>query len=279
MDILSAFLTHPVGPELLLALFAAAVVAAAIDAIAGGGGLITLPAMLAAGVAPATAIATNKVQSSMGTAMAAITYVRSGQVRVREVVPRILTVLAGAALGSLAVQSIDPSALGRILPVLLGVMAAYFLLSPRVGDIDAEARVPGWVTGWIVAPLIGFYDGFFGPGTGSFFMLALVALDGRGMRRAVAETKLLNLTSNLSALAVFALGGHIDWMLGAVMAAGAIIGARIGAALVIARGTRIVKPLLVCTCLALSARLAWTEYRADAAPPPAAVTTESPTTE
>ncbi|MFD0388398.1 TSUP family transporter [Tistrella bauzanensis] len=139
--------------------------------------------------------------------------------------------------------------------------------------------MPGWVTGFIVAPAIGFYDGFFGPGTGSFFMLALVALDGRGMRRAVAETKLLNLTSNLSALIVFAIGGHIDLIIGITMAAGAMIGAQVGARLVIARGTSIVKPLLVCTCLALSLRLGWTEYVATPAPrlaPPSSVAPPSP---
>ncbi|MEN2987728.1 TSUP family transporter [Tistrella sp. BH-R2-4] len=279
MDIVAAILSHPIGPELLLALFGAAILAAAIDAIAGGGGLVTLPAMLAAGVPPAAAIATNKLQSSVGTATAAITYLRTGQIRLRDVAVRMVTVLTGAAAGSLAVQMIDPSALSRILPVLLVLMALYFLLSPRVGDIDAEARAPGWVTGFVAAPAIGFYDGFFGPGTGSFFMLALVALDGRGMRRAVAETKLLNLTSNLSALIVFAIGGHIDLIVGITMAAGAMIGAQLGARLVIARGTSIVKPLLVGTCLALSLRLGWTEYVATPAPqlaPPSPVAPPSP---
>ncbi|MFD0388399.1 TSUP family transporter [Tistrella bauzanensis] len=130
MDIVAAILSHPIGPELLLALFGAAILAAAIDAIAGGGGLVTLPAMLAAGVPPAAAIATNKLQSSVGTATAAITYLRSGQIRLRDVGLRMVTVLAGAAAGSVAVQMIDPSALSRILPVLLVLMALYFLLAP-----------------------------------------------------------------------------------------------------------------------------------------------------
>lgn len=242
-------------PEVVAALVAVAVAAGFVDSIAGGGGLLTVPALLAAGLPPATALATNKAQSSAGALTAAATYTRGGAVRPRELVPPILTVLAGAALGTLVLTRIDAARLEAVLPWLLLGVAGYVAARPRLGEVETAARVRPRTYTLTVAPLIGAYDGFLGPGTGSFFAVTLVGLRGHDLTRATATTKVLNLTSNLTALAVFALAGAPAWALGAAMALGQAVGARLGARTVLRRGSGLVRPALVVVSVALSVRL------------------------
>jgi hypothetical protein len=245
----------PLAPELLALLVGVALVAGCIDAIAGGGGLLTLPALLWAGLPPVEALATNKLQGTFGTASAALRFLRHGAIDLRALGPAALLTFAGSAGGSWLVGHIDPGALARLLPALLVAFALYFLFSPRVGDPPSRRRVGLPAFGLLAGAGIGFYDGFFGPGTGSFFALAFVALLGYGLRQATASSKLLNFASNLAALLVFALGGHVAWALGLGMAAGQWIGAWVGAHLVIQHGARLVRPLLVVVSLLLSIRL------------------------
>ena len=245
----------PLAPELLGLLVLVAGVAGCIDAIAGGGGLLTLPALLWAGLPPVEALATNKLQGSFGTASATLRFLRHGAIDLRALGTPALLTFVGAAGGSWLVGRIDPGALARLLPLLLVAFALYFLLSPRVGDLPSRRRLGLPAFGLLAGAGIGFYDGVFGPGTGSFFALAFVALLGYGLRQATAGSKLLNFASNVAALLVFALGGHVVWTVGLAMAVGQWSGAWLGAHLVIRHGARLVRPLLVTVSLLLSVRL------------------------
>ena len=239
----------------LASLFAVAVTAGCIDAIAGGGGLLCVPTLLWAGLSPAATLATNKLQGSFGTFSATLHFVRAGAVEPLRLAPTILSVFGGAIAGTLLVQTLDPGFLRTVLPLMLVGIAAYFLLSPRIGEEDRHQRLSLTAFTLSVAPAIGFYDGFFGPGTGSFFAIALVALLGYNLTKATAHTKLLNLTSNIASLLAFLLGGKIVWSAGLVMAAGQFFGARLGSHLVLTRGAGLVRPLLVVMSLAITARL------------------------
>jgi uncharacterized membrane protein YfcA len=242
------------GLDLTALLMAAAFIAGMIDAVAGGGGLITIPALLAAGVPPVQALATNKLQSSFGTAGAVIAFARRSHIDLRRLAVPALASFAGSALGAYLLTQIDPGFLAGALPVLLIAMAAYFLLAPRMSDEDRHSRA-GLALLAAVALLIGCYDGFFGPGTGSFFTTALVALFGFGMIRAVAGAKLLNLASNLAGLIVLMAGGHVLWITGAAMALASIAGGQVGAHATMRFGTGVARPLLIVMSLTLTAKL------------------------
>lgn len=245
----------PVTVEALALLLLVAVAGGFVDSMAGGGGLLTVPALLAAGLGPTAALATNKVQSSFGAATATWNYTRGGAVVPRLLAPAIATTFTGAAAGTLLVQRVDPGFLETLLPFLVLAVAAYFLLAPRAGEVERAARLSSRGFAGTAAPAVGFYDGFFGPGTGSFFALAFVSLRGMELTGATAATKVLNLTSNLAAVLFFALGGVPAWRVGLVMAVGQATGARLGSSLVLARGSRLVRPLLVVVSVAISLRL------------------------
>jgi hypothetical protein len=242
------------GPDLIALLMAAAFLAGMIDAVAGGGGLITIPALLAAGVPPVAALATNKLQSSFGTAGAVFAFARKGHIDFRRFALPAAAAFVGSAIGAFILTRADPGFLSAILPLLLIAMALYFVLAPRMTDEDRHSRArPALLVG--VAMAIGCYDGFFGPGTGSFFTTALVAIFGLGLIRAVAHTKLLNLASNLAGLLVLLAGGHVLWIAGLAMAAGSIAGGQAGAYLAMRFGAGAARPLLIVMSLALTAKL------------------------
>lgn len=242
------------GLDVLALLALAAFIAGLIDAMAGGGGLIAIPALLAAGVPPVEAIATNKVQSSFGTTSAVVTFARRGLIDFRRFLWPVVASFAGSVGGAIALQVVDPSFLTGLVPVLLVAIAAYFLFGPKLSETDTRARL-GHAALVAIMFAIGFYDGFFGPGTGSFMATALVALFGFGLLSATAHTKLLNLASNVAALITLVVGGHVLWLLGLVMAAASILGAQVGARLAVRVGGRAIRPLLVVMSLALTVKL------------------------
>ena len=250
-------------PWIIAALTATAVLTGFIDAIAGGGGLIMMPALLFAGVPPIQALGTNKLQSMFGTTIAFRNFAAKGLVDWRAHKGTIALIFIGASVGVIAVQAIDPGALKLIIPLLLIAVALYVILSPRMSDEDAHHRVGARGYG-PVATLIGAYDGFFGPGTGSFFTASLVGLRGFGLTRATATTKLFNLTSNVASVLLFALGGKILWLLGLSMAAGAMLGGWLGSHTAMRFGAKVIRPLLVTLSIALTARLLWTYFTASA---------------
>lgn len=242
-------------PEIALILLAVSLLAGFVDAIAGGGGLLALPALLWAGLPPALALGTNKLQGSFGTLAASLSFWRKGLIRPREIWPAIVCTFMGAVAGTWLVQSLPGRVLEDLLPVLLIGFAIYFLFSPRLGDRDAKARIGAFGFALLIGTGVGFYDGFFGPGTGSFFVMAYVALLGLNLTRATAQTKALNLTSNLASLLAFSLGGSVVWSVGLLMACGQFAGAWLGAHLAHRHGARLIRPLLVAVSIGMSLKL------------------------
>ncbi len=232
-----------------------ALVAGFVDSIAGGGGLLCLPALLLTGMDSVTALATNKLQGTFGTASATSTFWQKGLLKPQEHLATIVMVFVGAALGVGAVAYAPKQILGAALPPLLILIALYFAFAPKLSDMATKPKLPTAVFTYAIAPAIGFYDGIFGPGTGSFFMLSLVTLFGLGLIEATGRTKLFNFTSNIAALLMFAAGGKILWLTGLVMGLGQIIGAQVGSHMAIKNGAKIIRPLLVVVCLAMAAKL------------------------
>lgn len=243
--------------DLTMVLFFAGIglVAGFVDAVAGGGGLIALPALLSAGVPPVAALATNKFQGVIGTSIAAATFWRKGYINLKALLPAVVTTFVGAFLGAVTVKQLDTSVLQFAVPVALIGVALYFLIGPKVSDVDQTARLGFAPFVPLMGFIIGFYDGIFGPGTGSFLTIGFVALFGFGVTRAAGHTKLLNATSNLAALSFFILGGDVLWPVAIAMAAGQIAGGYLGAMTGIRFGAKIIRPLVVVISIVLAIRL------------------------
>ncbi|MDI7863583.1 TSUP family transporter [Rhizobiaceae bacterium n13] len=246
---------HDIAFSVLLLLVLAAFIAGFIDSIAGGGGLITIPAMLIAGIPPLQTLGTNKLQSLFGSGSATIAYARHGHVNLRKQWPMAIMTVVGGALGAVLATIVPADVLSGLLPFLLAAIALYFAIKPSLSDQDRHQRLSPFVFGLTIVPLIGFYDGVFGPGTGSFFMLAFVELAGFGVLKATAHTKLLNFGSNVGAFVVFILFGAVLWKVGLAMGVGQFLGAQVGSRFAMKNGARVIKPLLVISCLALAAKL------------------------
>lgn len=240
---------------LLLTLASVALMAGFFDAIAGGGGLITLPVLFVAGIDPLAAIATNKFQAASATVSATYAFARKGMIDWKNGLPMAAMSFAGGALGALSVSLVPKEFLQACVPVLLILVAAYFAFSPKPDEHARKAKISVSLFCLAVAPVIGFYDGIFGPGVGSFFMVACVILLGQTLLRAVCNAKLLNASCNLGALSVFALSGAIVWPLALAMAAAAFVGAQLGARCAVHFGPKLIKPLLVCVCCIMALKL------------------------
>lgn len=247
----------PIDLPTLAGLSAVSLAAGCMDAVAGGGGLLTVPALVLAGIDPRSLLATNKLQGCFGTTSATAAFARAGYLPLGSW-PFALAAAAGSVAGALALDHVPQRAISVALPfVLLGV-AAYFAASPRFGD-EGRPRLlsrPTFLA--TVVPLVGFYDGVFGPGAGSFYMAGLAGVLGFGAVKATAHTKLCNVASNLAGLATLALGGHVIWTVGLAMGASSFVGAQVGARLAMRHGAVLVKPLIVTISLALAAKLAFT---------------------
>ena len=246
-------------PSIYLALTGVAVVTGFIDAIAGGGGLIMMPALLFAGVPPIQALGTNKLQSMFGTATALRNYWRSGLVTLSGNRLTAAVVFIGAAAGCLIVQSIKVKALNLIIPSLLVASALYVLLSPRMSDDDAHHRVSakGYAP---IGGAIGFYDGFFGPGTGSFLMFIFIGLFGFDFLTASASSKVINLATNVAAVIVFAAFGLIYYEYALPMGVCNVAGAIVGTRLAMLKGNRFVRHLFLDVVTVMIARFAWEQF-------------------
>ena len=242
------------SPETLGFLMAAALMAGCIDAMAGGGGMITLPALMAAGVPPVAAVATNKLQSSIGTLGACIAYARAGHMNLSAYRWPIAAAFAGSVGGAWLLQRVDPSILAGLMPGLLIALAAYFTFSPRIGEIDRHSRL-GMAGLSLLIGVVGFYDGFFGPGAGAFYATVFLTMGGLGLVRATAQTKAVNLASNVAGLLTMVAGGHVIWIAGLVMAVGSITGGQIGSHLAMRFGSRLIRPLLIIMSLGLTAKM------------------------
>jgi len=228
-----------------------------IDTIAGGGGLLTVPSLLLAGLPAISALATNKLQGSCGTFIASATMIAQKQVAPRTLMWAFVASFAGSIVGCVLVQRAPPRALDVVIPIVLAGIAFYYLVNKTAGEHPGQPRIGNWPYRLLVVPAIGFYDGFLGPGTGSFFGLAGVALRGQTLIGATASAKLLNFASNLAALLGFLAGGRIVWLVGLAMLLGQVVGAYLGAHVVIRGGARLIRPLIVIMCVGMLARYAW----------------------
>lgn len=237
-------------------LLAAGLAGGFIDAIAGGGGLITVPALMAVGLPPHLALGTNKLQSVCGTAVALLRYARCGLTNTPWLALAAVCAAVAGAGGALAVSVMGSELLRQVVPVMLGAVAIFTALKRRFGLEPGKPRVSPRVFAIGGGLLLGGYDGFFGPGTGSFWMLGLVGLLGLELRTATGYTKAVNLASNLGSLAVFLAFGSVHYGAAAVMIVGQLIGARLGSGLVIAKGARLIRPVFITVVLALALKLA-----------------------
>jgi len=246
--------------DVLVLLFAAGLSAGFIDAIAGGGGLISVPALLAAGLPPQIALGTNKMQSTWGTLMAVRRYAKAGLVSWPQVRLTVLVTFVFACLGSWVVTRVSNDVLKQIVPWMLLGIAVYVLLSPGLGKTAAKARLGLMAFAWLAGGLLGFYDGFFGPGAGAFWALACVSLLGLELTRATAFTKMVNLTSNMASLLVFVITARVDYRIAAVMIAGQLIGGRLGAGMAIRHGAGFIRVIFITVVFAMVAKLLWDQF-------------------
>jgi len=236
-------------------------VAGFVDSIAGGGGLISLPVLLSFGLGPQLALGTNKLQGTFGSGSAAWHYLEAKTVALNDCGLGFVFSFSGAVLGTLVVQKVDPSFLRRAIPIFLIAVAVYMLLKPRVGTEDLHPRMRRKQFDVIVGLLLGFYDGFFGPGVGTFWAMAYVLGLGFNLTRATGYTKVMNFASNLSSLALFLACGNIHFGAGLTMGIGQVLGARLGARMVVTRGTKFIKPIFLTVVLAITAKLLYDNYR------------------
>ncbi|MEU3019932.1 MULTISPECIES: TSUP family transporter [unclassified Nocardiopsis] len=249
-------------PEVLALLLLAAVAAGWIDAVVGGGGLLLLPAlMVAAPTTPlATLLGTNKLGAVFGTTSAAIAYARKVRIDRRVVVPTAGLALLGSGLGAALATALTADVLKPVIMVVLAGVALMVVFRPAMGtSADPALRTRNRVLAVLALAGLGvsFYDGVIGPGTGVFLIIAFTAVLGMDFLQASASAKIVNVCTNIGALVVFALGGHVDWLLGLGLAVCTILGAQVGARMALRRGAGFVRAVLLVVVLALLARMGW----------------------
>ncbi|MCL4227677.1 MAG: TSUP family transporter [Myxococcales bacterium] len=235
-----------------LALSGVALVAGLLDGIAGGGGLLTLPALLHAGLPADLALGTNKGQSVFGSGAALLRFARAGQLAPRRSVTSFAAGFLGAAAGALVVSQVDKAALRPIVIALLFAAAFLIVLPRRTGAAAPRRPLTIAVT---LALAIGFYDGFFGPGTGTLLIVGYMWLLAETPAVASANAKVVNFASNLASVLAFAATGLVVWSVSLPMAAGQFVGGTLGARIVLSRGSNVVRAVAVTVALAMVATL------------------------
>lgn len=235
-----------------------------VDAIVGGGGLVLVPALFGVypGAAPATLFGTNKGAAVWGTGWATLQYARRVQLPWDALLPASAAALVGSFIGAWTVTVIEPTGLRRALPFILLAVLIYTLARKDLGRAHAprhRGRAQALLASAIGA-VIGFYDGFFGPGTGSFFVFLFVRVLGFDFLHASASAKLLNTATNVAALVLFASKGHVWWHLAGAMAVANVVGSLLGTRLALRHGAGFVRGVFVCVVTALIAKSAWDGY-------------------
>lgn len=250
-------------PAVIGVLLTGSLIAGWIDAVVGGGGLILLPLIMimAPGLTNGQALGTNKLAAVFGTSSAAVTLARK--------IPTALGALRwaplaflGAGGGALIAASVDKTIMRPIIIVVLVAVGFFVLLRPSFGR-DKEPRTlskRSWAAGAAIITALGVYDGAFGPGTGLFYIMSLTALLGGDFMTSAAWAKILNVATNLGALTVFAVRGDILWLLGFGLAVTNIIGARIGARMVLGRGAGFVRAVILCMVIVMAGKLAYDQF-------------------
>ncbi|MBU4486244.1 MAG: TSUP family transporter [Candidatus Delongbacteria bacterium] len=241
-------------------LFIAGTAAGFIDSIAGGGGLITVPVLLLAGLPPQMALGTNKFQSTFGSITSSYNYVKNGKADLRIALRGIIFTFIGASIGTVAVQFTSNDFLMKLIPFLLTGVLIYLLVSPKAGEIEREKRMSAKWFYMIFGLAIGFYDGYFGPGTGAFWVILIVFFLGQEMVSATAYTKVMNVTSNITALLFFVIGEKVLFLPGLAMGIGEVLGAKIGSGLVIKNGVKFIKPFFYTIVVIIIISLFYKHY-------------------
>ena len=237
---------------LLIGLFCVAALAGWVDTLAGGGGLLTLPALILVGMPPVSALATNKSQSFAGALTASIALLLRKQLNLKELWPLLLAAGIGAAIGSFIVQNVSTDWLRWFVPVLLLGVALYFLLTPALGELETHARMSERWYGRTIVSAIGMYDGAIGPGTGSFFAASGVVFRGHTLRTATVRAKPLNFVTNVVALVLFSAGGQVVWAIGAAMIAGQVLGAYTASHMMLTIPLRYIRRMVISMCMLMS---------------------------
>ncbi|MGW8195401.1 MAG: TSUP family transporter [Desulforhopalus sp.] len=243
-------------PEVLFFLFLAAFTAGFLDTLAGGGGLIALPALIVSGIPPLAALGTNKLQGSMGTATATFVMLRTRKVHWEDVRRPMLSAFIGALFGTIGVQFVDTEILHVVIPVVLLCIAVYFVISPIPCQTSSKPRLSSTTYRKLVVPVIGWYDGMFGPGTGSFFVLAGVSLRGLNLIDSTAVAKTLNFATNIASLIVFLVAGKVVWIAGIVMMTGQFLGAWSGALCLFRINPKYLRVIVVIMCCGMLGKYA-----------------------
>lgn len=241
-------------PQMFLIVCPLLFLAGLVDAIGGGGGLISLPAYLLAGLPVHRAIATNKLSSACGTALATFRFIREGLVNWKIAVPTILCAMAGSSLGANLSIRASEAVMENILLAVLPVVA-FIVLNPKIfHDHDAGETVLNkklWITALVSAFVVGIYDGFYGPGTGTFLIIAFTVFAKLDIRSANAQAKVINLTTNITSLTIFLLSGQTVILLGLVAAACNMAGNYVGAGLAMRGGGKITRPVILLVLVLL----------------------------
>ena len=251
MDSLTSYLI--VVPLLFLAGF--------VDSIAGGGGRISLPAYVLAGLPPHLALGTNKFSSTCGTTISTVRFALNGVIRPRLALICVAGAILGSSIGSRLALLVAEGVIAKLMLVILPVVAFYVLrnkkLTQKPGDTEPE---PDHTVPWkcaVTSLLIGAYDGFYGPGTGTFLLLILTGWCKLGLRTAAGLTKASNLSSNIAALATFLLTGNVYFPLALAGAAANICGNYVGSGMVLKDAGRVVKPIIILVLVLLFAKILW----------------------
>lgn len=229
-----------------------------IDAIGGGGGLISLPAYLIAGLPPHAAVATNKMSSTCGTALATFRFIKNKLVNFKLAVPSVIAAIIGSTIGANLSLSVSEDIM---LYVMVGILpiCAFLVLNKKLfhdggkGEVTLNKRT--YITATVAAFIIGMYDGFYGPGTGTFLIIAFTIFAKLSIKTANAQAKVINLTSNITSLVIFLLNGEVILTVGLAAAACNMIGGYIGAGLVMKNGAKIVKPSIIFVLILLALKV------------------------
>lgn len=223
-------------------------IAGFIDAVAGGGGLVSLPAYLFAGVPIHIAYGTNKFANCIGTCMASAKFLKSGNIKLKPALISAAGALIGSWVGAQLVLLLDEKYLQYSLIIILPIVAIFLLFNRNFGQDTDIKEVPIrklYILSFIIGLIIGVYDGFFGPGTGTFLVLAFTSICGFNMITASGNAKIVNLASNLAALVVYILNGKVSFMIGIPAAIFAVLGNYIGAHFAINKGSKFIKPVII----------------------------------
>jgi uncharacterized membrane protein YfcA len=236
-------------------MFMVALIAGFINVVSGGGGFLSIGALLISGLPPANALATNKIQALGSSLTSGIYFLRRGHINVQQHKFVFLAAFVGSALGTTLIQFIEPELLKKLLPVLIIAVALYFIFAPNLTEPKKKQQVSLFLFSLIGGGCVGFYDGFLGAGAGSFYTLCYILLWGYSIDKAQIHSNFINLASNIASILFFIFGGKMIWSLGLVMFAGQALGARLGATVVLTRGKKVIRPMIVIVSICISGKM------------------------